>query len=125
MTEGGFNSFIKSGLRQMSTRWKPKYDVKKQARHHTKLSNGKGRLVFHSLCNSCQELVPETTSSVDHIHPIINPNVGFTNWDDVIYAMFCEAEGLQVLCKPCHDAKTKKEKAIDTERRRQERASRL
>jgi len=121
MTEGAFRSFIKSGLRRMSTRWKPKYDVKKAARHTKKLPNIKGRLVFHSKCNDCGDIVPETTATVDHISPIINPEIGFTNWDDVIYALFCEAEGLQVLCSPCHTQKTKKEKAIDTERRRQER----
>lgn len=123
MTEGAFRSFIKSGLRRMSTRWKPKYDVKKAARHYEKLPNLKGRMVFHSECNMCQDIVPETTATVDHITPIINPHVGFTNWDDVIYALFCEADGLQVLCKPCHDSKTKEEKAIDTERRRQERTA--
>ena len=122
MTEGAYRSFIKSGLRRMSTRWKPKYDVKKEARHHKKLPNDKGRLVFHSLCNGCGHVVPETTATVDHIKPIIDPNIGFTNWNDVIQALFCEAEGLQVLCKPCHDNKTKKEKAIDTERRRKERS---
>ena len=121
MTEGGFRSFIKSGLRRMSTRWKPKYDVKKEARHSVKIPNEKGRLVFHSLCNGCGEIVPETTATVDHINPIINPYIGFTNWDDVIQALFCEEEGLQVLCRPCHDAKTREEKSIDTERRRKER----
>ncbi len=79
MTEGAFRSFIKSGLRRMSTRWKPKYDVKKKARHKVKLPNEKDRLVFHSLCNDCSNLVPETTATVDHIKPIINTHIGFTN----------------------------------------------
>ncbi len=125
MTEGARRSFIKSGLRRMSTRWKPKYDVKKQSRHKEKLPNDKGRLVFHSLCARCGETVPETTATVDHRIPIIDPAIGFTDWDDVINRLFCESDNLQVLCKPCHDTKTKEEKAIDTERRRRERASRL
>ena len=123
MTEGAFRSFIKSGLRRMSVRWKPKNDVKKEARHNEKLPNNKGRLVFHSKCNECGGIVPETTVTVDHIIPIIDPEVGFTNWDDVISALFCEVEGLQVLCVPCHTDKTKREKAIATERRRSERAA--
>ncbi len=122
MTEGGYRSFIKSGLRQKSRNWKPKYDVKSAARHPVKLLNKRGRLVFHSTCNSCGDVVPETTATVDHIKPIINPAIGFVTWDDVIYNMFCEADNLQVLCKPCHDKKTKEEKAIGTERKRQERA---
>jgi len=122
MTEGAFRSFIKSGLRRMSTRWKPKYLCKTAARHHEKLPNETGRFVFHSKCNDCKKVVPETTATVDHIQPIINPEVGFTNWDDVIMALFCEVDDLQVLCTSCHTAKTKKEKAIDTERRRNERS---
>ena len=123
MTEGGFRSFIKSGLRRMSTRWKPKYDVKKAARHKEKLLNNNGRLVFHSHCARCGDIVPETTATVDHRLPIIDPSIGFTDWDDVINRLFCESDNLQVLCKPCHDNKTKEEKKIDTERRRRERSS--
>ena len=122
MTEGAYRSFIKSGLRRMSTRWAPKYKCKKDARHPVKLPNDKGRLVFHSLCNGCGEIRPETESTVDHIVPIINPDVGFTTWDDVIERLFCEVNNLQVLCTPCHTEKTKGEKKRDTERRRKERS---
>ena len=120
----------------MTTRWKPKYDCKKNARHHEKIPNAKGRLVFHSECNICKGLVPETTATVDHIEPIINPATGVNiipagkykgevDWNPVIYEALHEIDGLQTLCAPCHDKKTKEEKAIDTARRRKERASRL
>lgn len=45
---------------------------------------------------------------VDHIIPVGGPTQG--GWDGVIERLFCEAEGLQVLCKECHDLKTKDEK---------------
>jgi len=141
MTEGAFNSFTKSMIRQKTRRWKPKYDVKKEARHPVKLqsttilANGKRseKLVYYSLCNGCGEIVPEATATVDHIKPIVNPKTGMiiiksgehkgrVDWNPVIYGAFCEADNLQVLCKTCHDAKTKEEKAIDTERRRKERS---
>lgn len=50
---------------------------------------------------------------VDHIDPIIHPETGFVDWDTVIGKMFCEEEGLQLLCKECH-----KEKTADERKRR-------
>lgn len=44
--------------------------------------------------------------AVDHISPIGD----FVNWDRVIERMFVEEDGLQVLCKKCHDEKTQQEK---------------
>lgn len=117
-TESQFNSFIKSMLRRGSTRWGPKYVCKKNARVPEKYPNSKGRLVFHSLCASCNQVFPETECSVDHIDPVIDPSVGFQSWDEVIERIFCEVDGLQVLCKDCHDKKTKEEKEIDKKRRK-------
>lgn len=48
---------------------------------------------------------------VDHINPAIDPNVGFTTWDDFINGLFCERDNLQVLCNECHLAKSNEEKA--------------
>jgi 5-methylcytosine-specific restriction endonuclease McrA len=117
MTEAGYRAFIRSMLRRGSIRWKPKYVAKAMARHHEKLPNGRGRDVFHSLCAECEQLVPETSAVVDHIKPVVDPNVGFTTWDDFIERLFCEADNLQVLCKVCHDEKTAKEKAEAKERK--------
>lgn len=47
---------------------------------------------------------------VDHIDPVIDPTEGFTTWDEVIRRMFVEKDGLQVLCKKCHDEKTQDER---------------
>jgi 5-methylcytosine-specific restriction endonuclease McrA len=57
---------------------------------------------------------------VDHIEPIVNPETGFTSWDAVIERMFCEADNLQLLCKTCHDEKTKQERATAAEARKKE-----
>ena len=117
-SESQYSSFIKSALRRASTRWKPKYDTKKQARLKQKKMGAKGRMVFFSKCNACKKSYPETTCSVDHIIPIIDPATGFTTWDDVIEKLFCDSNNLQVLCKTCHDKKTAKEKKVATERRK-------
>jgi hypothetical protein len=46
---------------------------------------------------------------VDHIEPIV-PVTGWESWDSYIERMFCEKEGLQILCEECHDVKTRAEK---------------
>lgn len=122
MTEAGYRGFVRSMLRKGSMRWKPKNEVKKKARHHVKLPGKTARLVFHVTCAECNDLVPETESAVDHILPIVDPAIGFESWDKFIENLYCEEEGLQVLCNPCHHKKTQAEKAIATERVRREKA---
>ena len=123
-TEARYRSFIISTLRRSSSRWGPRNSAKRAARHHEKLpSPTTGRPVFHSKCAGCGGLFPETTTSVDHIAPVIDPNTGFKSWDEYIERMYCEGEGFQVLCDECHTKKTTEERAIATERKRRERNS--
>ena len=77
-------------------------------------------------CAACGEDVPLTTRQgrkriknvrVDHINPIVDPAVGFVDWDMLIERMFCEEDNLQVLCHSCHEIKTNEEKAIAKARR--------
>lgn len=116
-TEARFNSFIKSLLRRGSQRWAPISETLKEAR----VSRG----VYE--CADCKSHVPPTVKDgrkrvknvvVDHIEPIINPETGFTSWDDCIDKMFCEKENLQVLCKECHDIKSMAERKLAAETRK-------
>lgn len=121
-TEARYRSFIVSMLRRSSARWGPKNEAKRDARYPTKLLNRKtGRYAFHGKCAGCGEMFPETTLAVDHIDPVIDPHVGFVDWDTYIARMYCEKEGFQVLCQSCHKEKTDKERQIATERKRRER----
>lgn len=52
---------------------------------------------------------------VDHIEPIVDPKTGFTTWEDYIERMFCETDGLQLLCGECHDKKSMDERAETAE----------
>lgn len=109
-TVARFNSFVKSALRSASQRWPVKYKVLSDAYVGQKINESSGRLAKHYKCKSCQQDYPAKNVQVDHVKPIIDPVSGFTTWDDVIYNMFCERDNLQVLCKGCHDIKTKSEK---------------
>lgn len=118
-TAARFHSFVKSALRQASMRWPPKNQIKKEAR----VERGK------YLCNSCGEIVPASIKvdgvrknnvHVDHIVPVIDPAVGFVSWDETIKRLYCEKEGLQVLCSACHKLITDEERRVAKARREEE-----
>lgn len=124
-TDARFNSFIRSALRSAHGRWGPKAEAKRNAR----VSRGVYR------CADCDGLVPATLPAlpgrkrrrnnavVDHINPVVDPNVGFLDWNTYISRMFVEVEGYQVLCWACHEAKTKEEREVAKARRSRDKGS--
>lgn len=92
-----------------------------------------GRLFFdYEYLPSKKGLKKTNMMAVDHIDPVVDPSVGFVDWNTYIPRMF---EGqLQILCnysgfrdgkQSCHHIKTAAEKAIEAERRRNEKANNL
>jgi hypothetical protein len=113
-TQARFNSFVKSALRSASVRWPPKNNVKKKARleRGIYLCAGYNRKPHRVTASIKIGKKRYNNAVVDHIDPVIDPTKGFISWDDVINRLFCEEEGLQVLCYECHKAKTNEEKEI-------------
>lgn len=120
-TEARYRSFIISALRQATRRWAPISQTQKDAR----VSRG----VYK--CAGCGEHVPASIKEgtkrvknvfVDHIEPIVDPEVGFVSWDEYIERMFCEQDNLQLLCKACHDVKSTEEREVANNRRRREKS---
>lgn len=107
-TDARYFSFVKGGLRSASQRWPPKYRVLSNACLGIRLNESTGRFAKHYLCRVCQIAYPAKQVEVNHIIPVI-PTTGFDSWDGVISRLFCEEDGLEVLCKPCHKAITKLE----------------
>ena len=108
-TEAKWKSFIKNQLRGATRKWAPIGDC---------LSAARSKRGFYK-CAGCKEDVPTTVKVgarrtknvfVDHIDPIV-PVTGWVSWDSCIERMFCEAPNLQLLCKDCHDVKSKEEAA--------------
>lgn len=57
-------------------------------------------------CEKCQEWFKQSEVDVDHIEPIGK----LSDYDalaGVIERLFCESEGLRILCKPCHKQRRK------------------
>ena len=107
-SDARFNSFVKSALRSASIRWPPKYQKLSEALVGTKVNQKTGRMAKHYECNQCKGHFPAKDVEVNHILPVV-PVEGFTSWDLIIERMFCEKDGLEVVCKPCHREITKKE----------------
>lgn len=120
-TEAFFRNFVKNQLRSATRKWAPIQQCKKNA----KVGYGEYK------CECCNEVVPPTIFDVDkgkrvtnvfvdHIKPVIDPNIGWTTWDDVVENMFCEADNLQLLCGKCHKAKSLEEIDVAKTRRAKE-----
>lgn len=107
-TEARFTSFVKSALRSASQRWPPKYQTLSKACVGQKTNPASGRLAKFYKCNKCKDDFPAKNVEVNHIIPVV-PVDGFDSWDAVIYRLFCEEDGLEVVCKPCHKLITKEE----------------
>ena len=111
-TRARFRSFIVSALRSATLRWGPKWACIDKAFVRLGPNPKTGRMCKLHRCASCAELFPKGDMKADHILPVIDPVEGFVGWDSYISRMFCEADGWQALCGPCHDRKTAAERAM-------------
>lgn len=66
---------------------------------------------MHYKCASCEAEFPMKKVQVDHKKPVVHPKDGFVDWDTFINRLYVEKSNLQVLCKPCHEVKSKSERA--------------
>ena len=106
MTEAAFWSMIRSALRQKSRWWKPIAECKKLARRISKSKNKRQKWEYQ--CKKCKKWYKSDQVNVDHIEQAGS----LRTYDDLpkfVETLFCEQENLQVLCKSCHDEKTKLE----------------
>ena len=118
-TEARYNSFVKSALRK--ARWPLKYEALREAQVGKKINEASGRIAMHFKCAECDGEFPNKQVAVDHIEPVVDPTIGFVDWNTFIERLYIELEGFQVLCHDCHTGgKTSEEKGIAAERRKLE-----
>jgi hypothetical protein len=61
-------------------------------------------------CEQCNaQPLARTEVEIDHIVSVMPPTGWDEDWTGYINRMFCPAEGLRVLCKPCHRPKSNAE----------------
>lgn len=89
-------TFAKGCLRRGSLMWRPISECRRLARRE----RGKYE------CAICKGLFGAKETQVDHREPVVDIIKGFTSWDDYIERLFCDVDGLDLLCKNCHEAKT-------------------
>lgn len=111
-TDGRFRSFITSAIRSGFRRYPNKYLALKNAFLSRKKNKASGRIAAFYKCAKCKKGYTNKDVQVDHMSPVVDPAVGFVNWDDYIQRMYCPVENLQVLCKKCHAVKTKEERKL-------------
>lgn len=107
MTSAMFWSMIRSALRQKSRWWKPIALAKAKARR--KYKGPSKRQKWEYQCNECKGWFAEKNVNVDHICPAGSLKSA-QQLPGFVERLFCEVDGLQVLCSDCHTEKTKKEK---------------
>lgn len=114
-SDAKFFSFVKSGLRTTSVRWPPRYKTLAAAYVGQKINVESGRMAKHYKCAKCEGEFTQKNIEINHKIPVILTS-GFDSWSGVIERMFCEAEGLEALCKPCHKVITKYENTLRKEK---------
>lgn len=94
--------FVKQFLRRASYRWPFRNEALKRAR----IKRG-----IYS-CSICFIKLKRSMLQMDHIDPVIDTRMGFLDWNTYVERLLPDSEGWQVLCKDCHQAKTKVENKV-------------
>lgn len=108
-------------LRKASYRWPPRNAALRKSAatkaEYDKLPGEKVSKLVRNFyrCKACKKVFSRKGVSIDHIKPVVNPKRGWQGFDEYIRRMFCGADGFQILCGKCHDAKTAKEREVRKE----------
>ncbi len=103
MTRAEFFGWIRSALRRLSIKWKPRSDFLKENRRAYTGTNK--RIKWEYECKQCGEWKKQALVEVDHIIPC----GALTKFEDIggfCARLFTEKDGYQILCKRCHQRKT-------------------
>ena len=122
-TEAKFFGFLRSGLREKFSRWPPKYNTIKNSAQTVLAKDEHGNRVVYKTgkkagefktlkmyaCSKCKQLFKQKEVQVDHIVPA-GTLKSFKDLEAFAENLFVGEDGLQVLCKTCHEVKTQEEK---------------
>lgn len=107
MTEKQLKGWLVNKLRRISYQWPPRKVVLKKAR----VSRGKYRCA-HCVDEGTDTLYGPKEINVDHILCVVDPEIGFVDWNTYISRLFCSEDNWQILCKHHHQVKSFLENAL-------------
>lgn len=95
--------WLRSQLRSISRKYPPLYQALAAAKKPYKGDNPRQKFCYE--CTKCKNTFPAKEVAIDH-----RVDCGsMKGWEDVqgfMQRLFCDANGLDVLCHTCHDLKT-------------------
>lgn len=97
--------FVINILRRATYKWPERWIAEKRSKLE--------RNTYY--CEDCGVISGKSGTQIDHHIPVVDPNTGFTTFDDYIERMFCDASNLRRLCISCHEAKSAREIVIRKE----------
>lgn len=106
-TTSRYFSFIRSALRQAWNKYPVKYQCLNNAKRPSQLDDKRTKWEYQ--CNECKGWFKTKEVQVDHKESAGSLKT-YEDLPDFVRRLFCELDNLQVLCKVCHDKKTKEER---------------
>jgi hypothetical protein len=98
-TEAWFWSFLRSGLRRKFMSWPANYQCRNTVRR--KYEGPNPRQKFEYLCARCASWFMQKETNVHHKEEC-GQLKAFSDLPGFVERLFCEPEGLEVICKKCH-----------------------
>src|SRR5260221_314461 len=96
-------TMLRSVLRRAWLRWPARAEALKATRRSYKGDNKRQKWAYK--CNTCREWFMQKEVKVDHIIPC-GTFLCKEDWLTFAVRLFCEVDGLQILCDACHSVKT-------------------
>lgn len=108
-------------LRDLSRYWYEKKEARNAAKVKVEIgtfANGKPKFKVMFRCESCQGTFDIKDTHMDHKVPVIDPDIGFIDWNTYIARLFTTKDNYACLCTECHASKTFLENEIRKEARK-------
>jgi hypothetical protein len=106
-SEAKFWSFLRSGLRRLSTRWPPVYAARKDARRP--YSGPRKNQKWEAQCAICKGWFVQKDTHVEHTTPV-GSLLRYEDLPGFVERLLCEKDGLKIVCRACHQTKTNAER---------------
>lgn len=104
MTEAQYLAWIRSALRSKWLRWPPRAEALKAAQVPYKGDNARRKYSYK--CAMCNGLFAQKEVEVDHYPLEAGSILSVADIGAFVNRLYCEANNLRVVCKPCHKAHT-------------------